>query len=130
MGLKETIQDAADNLVEVITYTSVGAVTYAPSTGTVTQTNSTTTQTFLFQKFTAEDVHGVYKKAKDFAGENILPTDVKATIPQINFKNGATPIIPKPDDLMVRADSSSWEVVMIDQDPADAMWNLLLRKRA
>ena len=126
MGLANTIQSAAKTAFKAIgnvaitcTYTSKGTQTYNVTTGLYTSTDTTyPTAGQPDLKFLFED----YSSA-ELADQNILSTDQKATIPQLNL----TPT-PKKTDYLTDDNSVVWQIEGIGQDSARATWVLQVRK--
>ena len=121
MGLADIVQNMAQAAFNIIgdipkacTYTSKGTPTYNPATGAYTSTDTTYSGLkFLFEDYAVMEIDD----------QNILSTDMKATIPQLNL----TPT-PKKQDTITDADSVAWDVVGIGKDPADALWVFQVRK--
>ncbi len=137
MGLTLTFQEGAvttfaafGDLIKSATYTrTISNPAYNPLTGAITADEESFTAAFLFERFDAEDDQGTYRKAKDMVGENVLPTDQRASIPCLNMKNTVGTLVdPEMDDTIVKADSSRWKVIRIRTDPASALWEMQIRR--
>lgn len=124
MGLKDTIQKAAQTALKVVdditvsvTFESVGSTSYDASSGIPTSTDSGHMVSMIFGAYSQQEI----------VQHQLRPTDVKATIAQLDL-----PVTPKMDDEVwnvVANVTVAYDVVNIGKDPADAIWVLGLRKR-
>lgn len=104
----------AGNILITCTYTSKGTQTYNPATGLYTGSDTSYSGLkFLFEDYSSQEIDD----------QNILRTDMKASIPQLSL----TPT-PKKQDYLTDSDSVVWQVEGIGKDPARAMWVLQVRK--
>lgn len=122
MGLKEIFQNAAVTAVTAFgnigvstNYASYASATYNASAGTnVAAYTSVAGVTIIFTHFELKEVDGV----------NIHAEDKKALLPA---KGVASTITPKAQDRIYEA-GVMWQVVKVKTDPAEALWELQVRK--
>ncbi len=121
MGMKEAFQaaaiaafNAAGNVKTSVTYHSLGTLgTYDPATGTSAETGgSDLSVSVLLTDFEAEEIDG----------KVILKTDQNLLIPVLSLS-----VTPKKDDTVV-IDSVEWQVQDWKTDPAEALWEIQIRK--
>lgn len=124
MGIESVFQNAAVTVAAVfdgvfynVTYTSKGTAVYDAVTDITTSTDTPETAKFMFDNYDKNEVNN----------ETILSTDVKATIPQLNLT-----AYPKIDDKLDNIENGVtivYDVIGIKTDPANALWELQLRRR-
>ncbi len=120
MGMKEAFQNAAvaafsaaGNIKTSVTYHSTGTNAYNTSTGAMTETGGQDLSvSVMFTNYEQEEIDG----------DVILTTDQKALIPTLNLS-----VTPKITDTII-AGSETWQVQGKKTDPAEAMWEIQLRK--
>lgn len=124
MGIETVFQNAAvtaaavfDGVFFNVVYTSKGLVTYDAVTDTNTSTDTQETVKFMFDSYTKQEVNN----------ESILASDVKALIPQLNIN--AYPQIDDTIDKIENGVTIVYVVISIKIDPADALWELQIRRR-
>ena len=121
MGLSNTFKSAAQTAVSAFgdvavstVYASFASTTYNASAGTnVAAYSSTAGVSVIFDKFEFAKIDGI----------NIKPEDKKALVPAKNI----SAITPAPND-RIRAAGISWNVIKVTTDPAQALWELQVRK--
>lgn len=119
MGLKETFKSAAVSIVSAfgnvgksVTYKSSGNSTYAPSTGTVTDTQTSYTVTAIVDENIMKDMKNI-------------PVHDEEKLVYIPYSNlTPTPVIG--DEITI--DSVDWRVKAVNIDPADALWILTVER--
>jgi hypothetical protein len=122
MGLKETIAAgvqtglrAAGNVRRTVTYKAQSAdPSYAPGTGTVTRPETNHTVQGLLYGYRRDEIDGVL----------IRPFDQQFVLLQADL-----PVTPKVTERLVLDDGTSWEVVRVEQDPAQVVWILQIRSQ-
>lgn len=123
MGLKGSIQTAVqsaflslDDIVESVTYRSKTSSTgdYYPAIGKVVP---------KYTDYASVEMAMVRYKQEEIDDKTILNTDMKAIVPSLDL----TPT-PKVADQIIRANTSTWEIIGIQQDPAEAVWIFQIRK--
>jgi hypothetical protein len=122
MGLKETIAAgvqtglrAAGNVRRTVTYKAQSAdPSYAPATGTVTRPETSYTVQGVLYGYRREDIDGVL----------IRPFDQQFLLNQSEL-----PVTPKVTERLVLDDGTSWEILRVEQDPAQATWTLQIRSQ-
>lgn len=124
MGLKETFKDAAQDIVTAFgnvgvstnyeAIVSTSAAFYNASSGVAATTYSTVAGvTVIFDVFELKQVDGII----------VQPEDKKALIPAKSI----SAVTPSPEDRIVVA-GIPWRVVRVNTDPAEALWELQVRK--
>jgi hypothetical protein len=122
MGLKETIAagiktglQATGNVRRTVTYKAQSAdPSYAPAFGTVTRPETNHTVQGLLYGYRRDEIDGVL----------IRPFDQQFVLLQADL-----PLTPKVTERLVLDDGTSWEVVRVEQDPAQAVWMLQIRSQ-
>ena len=121
MGLKATIAGAVaagfaalGDLREDVTYRSLTAGTYNPTTGAVTRTETSTAISGVFMEYSKREIDG----------QQIQPHDRKFICQQAAFAG-----TPQLTDRLIRSDASNWEIIWVKEDPAHATWELQVRAR-
>ena len=134
-GLRSVFQNAAlaitnafGNVAVETTYTTFGEKTYDALTDIVTTPSTDYTKIKMF--FTP---YTSYERAK---GSGILPTDIKAMIPRIQFPEGfkVAPnhqvLVTTSSDLTFRAGDRFYIVGEFEVDPAEALFLVNIRAAA
>lgn len=123
MGLRDVFRTAAQtaaaafgDVFSSVQYTTMGSTVYDASAGVASTTSTDYVVSMVFTTYSQFEIDGT----------KILPTDVKALIPQVNL----TPTPTMNDEVMrIEAGASVfYEIVNIQQDPAGALWEFQLRK--
>lgn len=127
MGLRELVQretaravnKALGDIPEVCTYKRATGSAYNPATGTFTRSYSSVPNVkVVFASYSQREIEDAQGRIK---GE-----DQKALIPSLSLA-GALPSL---SDQIVRPDTSTWEVVFSETDPAQALYKLQIRRPA
>jgi hypothetical protein len=119
MGLKDTIQAgiasglaAIGNVRRTVTYhAQAAAPSYTPATGAVTRLEQDYQVTGLVYGYARKDIDGVL----------VQPFDRRLLCHQADL-----PVSPKLTERLT-LDGQTWEVVGIEEDPAEAVWMLQIR---
>jgi hypothetical protein len=122
MGLKEVIVAgiktglrATGNVRRTVTYKAQSAdPSYAPATGTVTRPETTYTVKGVLYGYRREEIDGVLVKPLD---------------QQFLLHQSELPVPPKVTERLVLDDGTSWEIVWVEPDPAQATWTLQIRSQ-
>jgi len=122
MGLRDALRNAAKAAVGAVgdvavstNYLSHGSTTYNASTGAVTATFTTVAGvTLVFDEFRIVEIDG----------QAVKPNDKKALIPATSLGS----VVPAAEDRIITNGSVVWEVVGVRTDPADALYELQIRK--
>jgi len=121
MALKETFQNAAENIIDSfgnvattgLAYHSLGTFSYNPATGTNTESGHTNTTI----KTIFDDIN-----SSEIQDRDILATDRKLLV-----ANKDISVTPKVGDY-VTISSDKWNVVDFLTDPAEALYEVFVRK--
>lgn len=123
MGLGDVFKQAAvtagnifGDVFSDVRYEQLTSAVYDASAGTATPTSDSVTQKVLFSTFNVMDI----------PGSHIQPGDARALIVQEGFS-----LVPSVHDRVHRVEhgvSTMYEVTDVSQDPAAAVWDLVLRK--
>ncbi len=121
MGLRDTFKNAAKSIVTAFgdvgvstVYAQFSSATYNASAGSVGETFASTAGVIvIIETFTAAQIDG----------QNVQPNDKKVLIPAKNISG----IVPKPAD-RVHVSTDVWNVVDVKVDPAEALWELQVRR--
>jgi hypothetical protein len=98
-----------------VTYKAQSAEpSYAPASGTVTRPETSYTVSGLLYGYRRDEIDGVL----------IQPFDQQFLLHQSEL-----PVTPKVTERLVLADGTSWEIVRVEQDPAQATWTLQIRSQ-
>ena len=111
---------AIDDVAKTITYKSADTATpvYDPATGAYTlPTTDISVAEVVVTKYNEELIDN----------EFVQPQDQKVLIQQELLQNGGTPITPKVNDV-ITIDGEDWNIVRFEQDPADVIWKIQVRK--
>jgi len=118
MGLKTTIANAAStakvatlDLWTSVTYKAVAPSAYNTSTGAVTSTTTSTSLSAILEEYSEIQIDG----------DAIRATDLKMTFLQADLSGN-----PDINDLVTH-DSKDWSVLVVRQDPAEAIWEAQIR---
>jgi len=119
MGLKALIASAVakgflalDDIPRPLTYVATGESVYNPSTGTYTPNET---------EYAIVGVLGSYE-TREIDGQQVKAFDRKLLIQQ-----AALPITPTLNDRVEVEDGSQWQVLGVNEDPAEVTWELQLR---
>ena len=119
MSLKTLIQNSVDiafnvvsDLTTVVTLRQKGAATYDPSTGVVTSAETDTTISVIVDKYDAAEVDN----------QIIQANDLKILVNQ----SDVTTDIAHEDKIIIGTDS--YKIMNISKDPAEATYELQIRK--
>ena len=119
MGLKSNIQSATlgafaslSDLLTSVTYRHITPGAYNPATGTQTPTVTTQSVSVLLVDYVAREIDG----------QVIQPGDQKVLCPQ-SYLSPAPALL---DEIVIGSDT--WAVVRVANDPANAMWELQVRR--
>ncbi|RLA56948.1 MAG: hypothetical protein DRR04_13610 [Gammaproteobacteria bacterium] len=122
MSLRTALQKAAvsafnalSDIPESATYRSISGSqpAYNPATGSVTESYTDYTVSFVFTKVKEREIN---------ESSVIKSNDMWALIPTMNL----TPT-PKIIDSIIR-DGAGWNIIDIRTDPTEALWKILVRK--
>lgn len=130
MGLSAILQKAAQTTIralgdvaQTITFYSLTAVTENNTTGVPARTETSTTSRAILDAFTVEERQAAAAGVPGRDPIEIRSTDQKAIIAALDIPS----VTPKASDRVV-IDSVSWEVFLVQTDPAGAAWVLGLRR--
>lgn len=119
MGLKETIQRAAQTAIEATgnipvasTYISKGVPSYDAETGEVIEVVNTQTVNVIVETYKSKEVDGV----------NIKDKDRKLLIAKLDLT-----VTPAEDDSVVM-NGNKWNIITFEIDPAEALWVIQVRR--
>lgn len=127
-GLKDIFQKAAQTAHAVfkdvaikVDYHSIGTFTYDATAGTNVESGGHDQKAvrFIFENYSTKEIDN----------EIILSTDQKASVPVLNLE-----MVPKPSDYLTKPltvdeeEGVVWNVVGVKTDPAEAAWELQVRK--
>ncbi len=122
MGLRDTFktaavaaQDAFGDVFVSVRYEQHASIVYDVSSGVASAVTSTIGASFVLQDYSQREIDN----------ENVFPTDVKALVAQDRF--AGTPTME--DTVVIAATSAEYEVVRVMKDPADALWEMQLRRK-
>lgn len=123
MSLKDTFSKAAQTGATVfsavfttVVYYANSTTVYDPSTGATSAIASSESVSMLLSKY----------KNMEIDGEQVHPTDRKGWIPQANIN--ATPKVNHELQVVESGASVVYEIIDVQEDPANAGWTLQLRK--
>ena len=115
--------DAVDDVLEPVLFRQdTGAIVQSTDTGAITRTTTDTAVNVVVASYSLREI---VESQRDGAQTTIQPEDAKCLIPAQDL--GAS-IVPTPQDRIVRADASVWNVISVQTDPARALWVLQIRK--
>ncbi len=125
MGLKTTIQNAASSAKKAtldlwvsIDYQFYNIPAYDVLTGVVTNTKKTTTLRVLVNSYNSKQVNG----------NAVKKTDLMVIINQSELIDNETGLALAPDtNDIVTYSGKDWNIIDIQQDPANVLWELQLR---
>ena len=119
MGLKALIADAVakafvalDDIPRPMTYVATTESTYDPATGVYTPNESSYVILGILDMFETREVDGQQIKAFDR---------------KLLIRQAALPIMPTLNDRVEVEDGSQWQVLGVNEDPAEVTWELHLR---
>jgi hypothetical protein len=122
MGLKERIVagvtaglQATGNVRRTVTYKAQSAdPSYAPASGTVTRPETNYTVSGVLYGYRRDEIDDVLVRRYD---------------QQFVFLQADLAVTPKVTERLVLDDGTSWEILRVEQDPAQATWMLQLRSQ-
>jgi len=121
MGLKETFQNAAETIIDAfdnvaesdVPYHSLGSFAYNATTGGQTESGGTD----ITIKYIPDEIKS----------EEIQDRDIKLTDKKLLVANNDISVEPKVNDYTT-LDSIKWNVNWVETDPAEALYEIYIRK--
>jgi len=118
----ETIFDAFGDVVESVTYTSLGVQEYNATSGDIEREDTNITCDMVREKLDSEKLRAY--ATMDSERKKVMMYEWVQGI----FRAEQLGVSPKNGDYITRADGAVWMVIDFFTDPAGATWTIVFRK--